>query len=270
MSGRARSSYSVFTSRFERLEDSKVRFRCDSCQRVYVVSQELSGRAFRMKCKTCGATISVRPGAETPVTGQSHPVVRAAPPPPPPPPPSPARQAPILPALAPVAAPPETRRAVVVEPLRREAPRREAAPVQRAQPSRQSANAWKMEPDLSPAARAIPTLVPAVPAVVPAVVPVAPPPAPAPVAAEPRSPRPPRDGGRGEVAAAREVEPPSPRHRRRTVPRRASLVPTFVLSAILALVVAASVYFSRDPVPDVRRDQVERLAGKPSAPARGD
>ncbi len=221
---RARSQHSVFTSRFEWLEDSKVRFRCDSCQRVYVVSQELSGRAFRMKCKTCGATISVRPGAETPETAQSHPVVRAAPPPPPP------RQAPMLAALAPVAPPAEARRSVVVEPLRSDPPRREAAPVRRAQPSRQSANAWKMEPDPAPAARTVPTLVPA----------VAP------------------------------VEPPPPRHRRRTVPRRASLVPTFVLSAILALVVAASVYFGRDPAPDLRTDQVERIAGKPSTPPRGD
>ena len=237
-----------------------MRFRCDSCQRVYVVSQELSGRAFRMKCKTCGATISVRPGAEMPETAPRQPVLPAAPPP------SPARQAPILAALAPVAAPVEARRAVVLEPLRIEAARRETAPVRQAHPSRQSANAWKMEPDPVPAARTVPTLVPAAPAVIP----VAPPPAPAPVAVEARSPRTPREGGRAEGPAAREVEPPPPRHRRKTVPRRASLVPTFVLSAILALVVAASAYFARDPAPDIRRDHVERPAGKPSTPARGD
>jgi hypothetical protein len=42
-----------------------------------------------------------------------------------------------------------------------------------------------------------------------------------------------------------------------------------VLSAILALVVAASVYFARDPTPEIRRAQVEQPSGKPSMPPRG-
>ncbi len=48
------------------------------------------------------------------------------------------------------------------------------------------------------------------------------------------------------------------------MPRRASLVPTFVLSAVLALVVAASVYFGRDPVPEAQQAPGQRLAGEPS------
>jgi len=48
------------------------------------------------------------------------------------------------------------------------------------------------------------------------------------------------------------------------VPRRASLVPTFVLSAILALVIGLSVYFGRDPGPDATKAPIGRLAGEPS------
>jgi hypothetical protein len=43
-----------------------------------------------------------------------------------------------------------------------------------------------------------------------------------------------------------------------------------VLSAILALVVAASVYFGRDPVPELQKAREDRLAGKPSTPAGDD
>ena len=88
--------------------------------------------------------------------------------------------------------------------------------------------------------------------------------------AEARATRPPREGGRGEGTARTEADPPPHRHRRRIVPHRASLVPTFVLSAILALVVALSVYFGQDPVldpvPAVRRAHAERLAGESSKP----
>ena len=36
-----------------------MRFSCDHCGRVYAVSDELSGRTFRMKCKACGEAILV-------------------------------------------------------------------------------------------------------------------------------------------------------------------------------------------------------------------
>ena len=57
---------------------------------------------------------------------------------------------------------------------------------------------------------------------------------------------------------------PRRRPRRKTVPRRASLVPTFVLSAILALVIGLSVYFGQDPGPDATKAPIGRLAGEPS------
>lgn len=41
-------------------EDRPVRFSCDHCGRTYSVADELSGRAFRMKCKACGESILVR------------------------------------------------------------------------------------------------------------------------------------------------------------------------------------------------------------------
>jgi len=68
-------------------------------------------------------------------------------------------------------------------------------------------------------------------------------PAPALAAAEARAPSPSRDGGIDESAAPRRAELPPPRRRRKVVAGRASLLPTFVLSAVLALVVAASVFF---------------------------
>jgi len=40
-----------------------VRFTCRRCGRTYVVAQELSGLAFRMRCKTCGQAIAVHPAA---------------------------------------------------------------------------------------------------------------------------------------------------------------------------------------------------------------
>ena len=252
-----------------------MRFSCASCGRTYVVSEPLSGRAFRMKCKTCGETIAVRP----PARATAPAAVRAPPP-------------------APAAAP--ASRASVVEPLRREAPPRMAAAAARANPIRSSAAAMKVEPDvlaglvtdvdlgeLAPPARKALTLAPPGPIPAPTAAAASPPapavvspppaaapapvaaPAPAPAAAEARPPRPPREGGRGEAAAPREAEPPPPR-RPRKVPRRASLVPTFVLSAILALVVAASVYFGRDPVPELQKAREDRLAGKPSTPAGDD
>jgi hypothetical protein len=47
-------------------------------------------------------------------------------------------------------------------------------------------------------------------------------------------------------------------------------VPTFVLSAILALVLALSVYFGQDPVPvpDSPRTPAHRLAGESSKPGQ--
>jgi len=44
-----------------------VRCTCRSCGRTYVVAQELSGLAFRMKCKTCGQPIAVHPAAQAPI-----------------------------------------------------------------------------------------------------------------------------------------------------------------------------------------------------------
>lgn len=43
-----------------------MRFTCDKCGRVYSVAAELSRRAFKMKCKACGATIAV--SADEPLT----------------------------------------------------------------------------------------------------------------------------------------------------------------------------------------------------------
>ena len=40
-----------------------MRFACQSCGRAYAVSDELAGRAFKMKCKSCGHLIVVRPAA---------------------------------------------------------------------------------------------------------------------------------------------------------------------------------------------------------------
>lgn len=149
------------------------------------------------------------------------------------------------------------------------------AAVPPANPIQQSASAVKVEPDvlaglvaeidlgeLASPARKAPAPAPSAPVAAPA---------PAPTAAEARAPRPPREGGRGEAAAPKEADPPPPpRHRRKMVQGRASLVPTFVLSAILALVVAASIYFGRDPVPEIQKARPQHLAGKPSPPPRDD
>jgi DNA-directed RNA polymerase subunit RPC12/RpoP len=40
-----------------------VKFACDRCGRSYSVAEELRGRAFKMKCKSCGHLIVVKPGA---------------------------------------------------------------------------------------------------------------------------------------------------------------------------------------------------------------
>jgi len=53
-----------------------VRFTCQSCGRTYIVAQELAGLAFKMKCKTCGHVIAVRPAAPAP---PPPPPVQAAP-----------------------------------------------------------------------------------------------------------------------------------------------------------------------------------------------
>ena len=138
-----------------------MRFTCQSCGRTYIVAQELAGLAFRMKCKTCGHVIAVRPAAPAP--------------PPPPPPPSPVQAAPV--------------------------------------------------PEVA----------------------AAPPPPAAPAPAEARAPRPPREAERPETSARpAEPAPPRPRHRRMPNPRL--LQPTFVLSAILAVLVAVYFYLNQDLV----------------------
>ena len=146
-----------------------MRFTCQSCGRTYIVAQELAGLAFKMKCKTCGHVIAVRPAAPTPPPEppKAPPRVQAAPAPAPPPAPE-------------VAAAP-------------------AAPV-------------------------------------------------APAPAEARAPRPPRDAERPE-AAARPAEPAPPRPRYRRMPNPRLLQPTFVLGAILAVLVAVYFYLNRDLVP---------------------
>ena len=152
-----------------------------------------------------------------------------------------------MPGPPPAPAPVENRRPAVVEPLRLDATRREAAPAPRTNPTRQPATALKREPDLAPAARNAPPVVFAVPANAPAV-----------------TERAPREGVRGEGASARESALPPPKPRMKTVPRRASLAPTFVLTAILALVIGLSIYFGGDPGPDAPKAPVGRLAGEPS------
>jgi len=88
-----------------------VRFTCQTCGRAYAVSDELSGRAFKMKCKACGQEIVVRPadpasGKQGETTGVVPlPVVAAVPPRPAPPPPVEA-PAPVTAPPPPVAAPP--------------------------------------------------------------------------------------------------------------------------------------------------------------------
>ena len=143
-----------------------MRFICQSCGRTYIVAQELAGLAFKMKCKTCGHVIAVRPAAPTPPPEppKAPPRVQAAPAPAPPPAPE-------------VAAAP-------------------AAPV-------------------------------------------------APAPAEARTPRPPRDAERPE-AAARPAEPAPPRPRYRRMPNPRLLQPTFVLGAILAVLVAVYFFLNRD------------------------
>ena len=54
-----------------------MRFACQSCGRAYAVAGELAGRSFKMKCKSCGHMIVVRP--PTPVPAEEAP---ASPPPP--------------------------------------------------------------------------------------------------------------------------------------------------------------------------------------------
>ena len=53
-----------------------MRFTCDKCGRVYAVAGELSGRAFKMKCKACGQTITVQPDEPlTPPVPEENPFV---------------------------------------------------------------------------------------------------------------------------------------------------------------------------------------------------
>jgi hypothetical protein len=156
-----------------------VRFTCQSCGRTYIVAKELTGLAFKMKCKTCGHVIAVGPAARPPAQGAALPVAPAVSPPPPEPPPPPAPQ--VLAALVPAAPVPEAAAA--------------------------------------PAAHA---------------------------PAEARAPLPPRDAERPE-AAARPGEPAPPRARYRRMESPKLHRPTFVLSAILAVLVAVYLFMNRDP-----------------------
>lgn len=49
-----------------------MRFVCDKCGRAYAVAGELSGRAFKMKCRACGHTIAVQAeGSALPVPDEN-------------------------------------------------------------------------------------------------------------------------------------------------------------------------------------------------------
>jgi hypothetical protein len=50
-----------------------VRFSCDQCGRSYVASDEVAGRAFRMRCKGCGSEVVVRPPRSAPAPFSSAP-----------------------------------------------------------------------------------------------------------------------------------------------------------------------------------------------------
>lgn len=164
-----------------------MRFTCQSCSRTYIVAQELAGLAFKMKCKTCGHVIAVRPAAPTPSPPGRSGTVEARPQTKPP-----ARTSP-----EPPKAPPPV----------------QAAPL----------------PEVAAA--------PASPAAPP----------------EARAPRPPRDAERPE-AAARPAEPVPPRPRHRRMPNPRLHQPTFVLSAILAVLVAVYFYLNRDLAPKPARE----------------
>ncbi len=55
-----------------------VKFACDRCGRSYSVAEELRGRAFKMKCKSCGHLIVVKPEA-APVAQVPPPIPEATP-----------------------------------------------------------------------------------------------------------------------------------------------------------------------------------------------
>jgi hypothetical protein len=157
-----------------------VRFACQSCGRTYIVAQELAGLAFKMKCKTCGHVIAVRPAA--PPRAQVK--IPAAPVPAAPVPAAPVPAAPVPAAPVPAAPVPEAAAA------------------------------------------------PAAPA--------------APAPAEARAARAPREAERPEAAARpAEPAPPRPRYRRMQSPKLHR--PTFVLGAILAVLVAVYLFMNRDP-----------------------
>lgn len=48
-----------------------MRFSCDECGRSYVASDEVAGRAFRMRCKQCGSEVVVRPASAAPTPSQA-------------------------------------------------------------------------------------------------------------------------------------------------------------------------------------------------------
>jgi predicted Zn finger-like uncharacterized protein len=49
-----------------------MRFSCDECGRSYVASDDVAGRAFRMRCKQCGNDIVVRPPSAAPTPPPSR------------------------------------------------------------------------------------------------------------------------------------------------------------------------------------------------------
>lgn len=104
-----------------------MRFTCRSCGRTYIVAQELTGLAFKMKCKTCGQVIAVRPADPPPAQVTAPPVAPVASPPPSPPGPSGTAEA--RPQTDPPArTPPEPPKAPPPARIEGEAPPAEVAP----------------------------------------------------------------------------------------------------------------------------------------------
>ena len=212
-----------------------MRFTCQSCGRAYAVSNELSGRAFRMKCKGCGQEIVVRPanpgsGMPAETTGMVPlPVASAAPPPqvaPSPPavaPPPPPQVAPPPPAVAPTppaAAPPPPAR------LKEAPPSRPAVAPQPPPPT------GPVEYDLDPLAG----LDEEIEAKQAAAAPPPPPAPPAKLAA--------REVPRGPVASSARAQPAAT-----SPPRRSLLVPGIALLTVL-LVLGVGISFLRAKPPD--------------------
>ena len=249
-----------------------MRFTCQSCGRAYAVSDELSGRAFKMKCKGCGQEIVVRPA--NPATGKPAettgmvplPVASAAPPPraaPPPPPqaapPPPPQAAPPPPPQAappppPQAAPPPPPQAAPPPPPQAAPPPparlKEAPPSRPAAAPQQPPPAGPVEYDLDPLAGLDDEIEAAEAA--------APPPPPAPPAKLAA-----RDVPRGPVASSARAKPAT------TPPsRRSLLIPGIALFTVL-FVLGVGISFlrakppGRAPVPAAPTVETPVLAAAP-------